>query len=932
MRPISLEIEGFTSFRERVLIDLSNLDLFAITGPTGAGKTSIIDAMTYALYGCTPRIGEKQVAELISQGLNRMMVLFTFRSGKNEYRIARAGKWTGKQMNTDIRLEQRSGGDWVSLADGVQKAKPIIQQIVGLDFNGFTKSVVLPQGRFDEFLKGKAEDRRKILSDLLDLAVYKRMMQRANALHGDHKAQAAAITDTLQKEYGDATPERLAQLRKSLEQTRPRLEEIAHDLARLTRCLPTAHSLRDARRQLSKAQAELKDLGPERKAAEDRLKRIQKAIEDLNGKLTGVASALERNTYDHAEHLRLSGMLDKARRLESVLLQHEQAERARKETAARLQKLDLEARRLEANAENAAKDCSGVREELEKHRKALNALQERYGSPAAVQAAIETQKQRLKEETVCGKLKTELQSKDIERNKLDKDLEAAESVAIHARERRDRTRSEYEALVRMHSAELLKLGLQIGEPCPVCEQSITRLPKRRKHQPVENAKQRWNVAEKASSVAEKRVASLQALVLPLERERASLEVRVRESEQSIREYAERLRPFEGVDLVALKEELERMQRQVEAAAKTVEELTGKSNAAANALKDHQLRRALLQKDIDTNTLELQRLQNESERLRDELGSYADLKRLQAEVARQEEARSERQRLDNERNTLHPQLSKAKDDLAKAMSVLEGLEATRRRVEEAAGMLQSRIQEDIQLLNAEFPQLKEASGERDEAFQLEQESRKAHATRDEIQRRIIELEASIKSVEVRIARAAEMKEQLDRHRTQMATAKMLHQALQGDEFIAFIQEEAYSRLAADGSVHLRTLSAERYSFTIEKDEFYVLDHWNADEPRPVTTLSGGESFLASLALALALAEGLSGLSSGHTKFALESLFLDEGFGTLDAETLEYVVAGIEGLSTNNRLIGIISHIPELAERMPARIHVEKSVGGSSITVT
>ena len=126
-----------------------------------------------------------------------------------------------------------------------------------------------------------------------------------------------------------------------------------------------------------------------------------------------------------------------------------------------------------------------------------------------------------------------------------------------------------------------------------------------------------------------------------------------------------------------------------------------------------------------------------------------------------------------------------------------------------------------------------------------------------------------------------------------------------------------------------MSADRYSFSVEKDEFQVVDHWNASERRPVTTLSGGESFLASLALALALAEGLSGLSSGHTRFALESLFLDEGFGTLDPETLELVVAGIEGLSTNDRLIGIVSHISELAERMPSRIQVGKSVGGSSI---
>jgi exonuclease SbcC len=101
---------------------------------------------------------------------------------------------------------------------------------------------------------------------------------------------------------------------------------------------------------------------------------------------------------------------------------------------------------------------------------------------------------------------------------------------------------------------------------------------------------------------------------------------------------------------------------------------------------------------------------------------------------------------------------------------------------------------------------------------------------------------------------------------------------------------------------------------------------------VTTLSGGESFLASLALALALAEGLSGLSHGRDRFALESLFLDEGFGTLDAETLDVVLQGVENLSTTDRLVGIVSHIPELAERMPSRIEVRKAVGGSTVEIT
>ena len=932
MRPISLEIEGFTSFRERVAIDFSSLDLFAITGPTGAGKTSIIDAMTYALYGCTPRIGEKQVSELISQGLNRTSVLFGFSSGKNEYRIARVGKWTGKQMNTEIRLEQCAGDEWVCLADGVQKAKPLIEQIVGLDFNGFTKSVVLPQGRFDEFLKGRADDRRKILSDLLDLAIYRQMMQRANALYNDHKAQVTAIADLLQKEYADATPARLAKLRQELEETAPQLEPVEAELKLLAKLLPVAHSLRQARKEFSKAEGELKEIGPKLKTVQNSLNLTQKGISDLERTLTAVAANLDRNTYDPSEHIRLSAMLDKARRLASVLAHFEQIEQARKERAAQIAKLDIEAKKVEATVREAAQACSDCRKDLERDRKALAKLQAKYGSPDAVQAAIEVQKQLAKQEKAHSKLEMELKSKEDERKRLDKNLASAESDAAAARDQRERARAEYDALIRRHSAESLRPGLRVGDPCPVCEQIVERLPKARKHQPVESAQQKRDDAENVSSVVDKRLAGLQAQVQPLERETASLRSRIVESAESIREHVDRLRLFGNADLALLKKELESAQRQADSSARRLEDLNGQSNSASMALKDHQHQRDLLQKDIDVNTRELETLQKESEKLRDQLGPRMNVKEWQEEVAKQEQAQSERKRLNSDRERLSEQLTKAKDDLAKVMANLEGLEATRKKVEETVGAQQSRIEEHSAALKAEFPHLKKVADERDEVFQLDQRYRDLQSIRDGIQKETVKLEGQIKSYESKIVRAAEMREQLEEHRTKMSVAKELHNALQGDEFIAFIQQEAYARLAADGSVHLKVLSADRYSFSVANDEFHVIDHWNADEPRPVTTLSGGESFLASLALALALAEGLSGLSSGHNKVALESLFLDEGFGTLDPETLEYVVAGIEGLSSNDRLIGMVSHIPELADRMPARIRVEKSVGGSSITIT
>ena len=120
-----------------------------------------------------------------------------------------------------------------------------------------------------------------------------------------------------------------------------------------------------------------------------------------------------------------------------------------------------------------------------------------------------------------------------------------------------------------------------------------------------------------------------------------------------------------------------------------------------------------------------------------------------------------------------------------------------------------------------------------------------------------------------------------------------------------------------------------SSSLEPDQFAVVDRFNGDERRSVKTLSGGETFLASLALALSLSEHLPGLSNRGGLVSLESLFLDEGFGSLDAESLDLAVQGLETLAGGHRMIGVISHVPELAERIPDRIEVHKGEVTSSI---
>jgi exonuclease SbcC len=163
------------------------------------------------------------------------------------------------------------------------------------------------------------------------------------------------------------------------------------------------------------------------------------------------------------------------------------------------------------------------------------------------------------------------------------------------------------------------------------------------------------------------------------------------------------------------------------------------------------------------------------------------------------------------------------------------------------------------------------------------------------------------------------------------ARKLGSLLQENRFQTFVLSQTLRRLATEGTRQLKHLSSGRYSFATEGDEFLVIDHWNADEKRSVNTLSGGESFLASLSLALALSKSLPDFSVNRDAIQLDSLFLDEGFSTLDTDTMQIVLDAIELLQADGRMIGVVSHLPELAERLPARIEVTKSPGGSTIAI-
>jgi len=179
----------------------------------------------------------------------------------------------------------------------------------------------------------------------------------------------------------------------------------------------------------------------------------------------------------------------------------------------------------------------------------------------------------------------------------------------------------------------------------------------------------------------------------------------------------------------------------------------------------------------------------------------------------------------------------------------------------------------------------------------------------------------RAAELRAERAA-----LDERRQ---VHELLAEHLGARGFEAWLLDEALDALLEGASGWLEQLSSGRYAMAVDdKKQFAVIDHTNADERRLARTLSGGETFLASLALALALAERVSELSAvGGT--TLDAIFLDEGFGTLDPATLDVVATAIEELGATGRMVGVISHVPELAERVPVRFEITKEPGTSTV---
>jgi exonuclease SbcC len=933
MRPTKLTLEGFTSFRQRTEIDFTALDLFAITGPTGSGKTSIIDAITYALYGQTVRLGGKGLGELITHGASRLSVMLDFESDNKSYRIARVLKRSGP---VSVRLEVLASDGAHPFDGGAREVTAQITKIVGLDFDAFTKAVVLPQGQFDKFLRGDPAERREILEALLNAGMYKEMMQRANARHKERQAERDLITNQLEREYADATIENSQGLTEEILNLSKEAAVVNSESAQLEELRTPAIELRQKRETAASSerdgQAVQEQLSDEQKKEAELQSEVQKHEKD--------GCELERDLrqipYEEEVHQKLLELRPVAEQLEKTLQarasQLQENSKKAEEREASEKKLDA----AERGYERAAQKHTDAKNEYAAARDTLAALKKKHGSVELVEDfaqevermnEIEQQLERDQQEQAAIEKKQTALVERIE--KLTLEEAQAEKLSAEAQEA-------YETIVRRHSAEDMRKHLKPGEPCPVCDQAVVRLPRRLPTAALDNAKavakerqEAWQKKQRALTKAEAESAGFPS---QLQMVKANVARASRQISDTKRKAERVLVGAPRVDWLTRLKRAAGELRSAESNCASWEEESRKAAELATGTKEVFTRvereLAVLTENLRSLKQQIESAEIEIERLRPQLEGVGDLKSIQAKLVVQEKAKQRRSEIKNKidqvqkvREQLQKQQVEASTRVAGFIAKIEVLNATVKKAKTESVEIELTLK--TKLAGLTLPK------GRDEAEQIETLLTERRHRCGELARQVEQKRARLELLEIRIVEADQKRLRATELERVAFLYAQLGTLLRADQFIQFILEGAFQFLCDEGTRQLMTLSQGRYSFCAEENEFHVIDHWNADERRSVRTLSGGESFLASLGLALALSSSVSHFANNSGPFKLDALFLDEGFSTLDADTLNVAVEALQALQAGDRMVAVISHVSDLAERLPSRIQVIKGVSGSEV---
>ena len=914
MRPIKLILSAFGPYADRIELDFEKLGesgLYLITGDTGAGKTTIFDAITFALFG--EASGSSREPSMLRSKYARPQtpteVELTFRYDGKEYVIKRNPEYS--------RPKERGEGFTVQKADAmltcpdgrvVTKLKEVngaIREIIGLDRDQFSQVAMIAQGDFLKLLLAGTKERQAIFRDIFNTKPYVRLQEQLGKSFAAVKGQWEEASGSIRQYIDGIACDEESALYTNVNEAKNGQMPLAQVIGLIEEILRSDTAVqKELEAQLAQTDRELESVvALLTKAAE-----YQKTRADL---ARGEAAEKERS----AALLRLQETLatEQAKKPEHDAL-------SRAITALELQMPEYDERERIGRSLKEAKDA------LQQAEKVCTAAQERRAQLTASVEQLKNERRELENvSTEKERLMRQRQEMDQRRARAlalivsMEHLESQQKLLGEMQQQYAAANAKAAQLQREHDiknkafldeqAGLLAAGLPQGVPCPVCgsteHPSLAVLSEGAPTEAqVKNARKCAEDAAREAELASRRAGEQRGLTAGIEEnvksEIAQLfgEVQPDDAKKETQTAAGQLGEALGsLDRqIAQCEAQEKRKKELDELIPAKENELAKTEADMNAAKEQAA-------SLKAQAIELQRrLTALSEKL-----SFPD----------RAAAAGQKKTMESTLKGMQDALKKAEEEYSACKDLLT---ATRAAIEQLRSRLAEATEIDTEL----------------------QQNRKAGLTarKDSVIRQQRVLHARITantSVHGSIISKSQELEVLEEKWTWMkALSDTANGSLKGKERImleTYIQTTYFDRIIARANVRLMKMTGGQYELKRRRTaqnlqsqsglELDVVDHYNGSE-RSVRTLSGGESFKASLALAL----GLSDEVQMSTGIRLETMFVDEGFGSLDPGSLDQAYNTLAGLTEGNRLVGIISHVADLKEKIDRQIVVSKARSGGS----
>jgi len=909
--------------------ELGEVPLFLIRGPTGAGKSTIMDAVALALFGVTPRLtrgigkADEDPRLIMSRGewqaAARVEVMLGQVGAEQRYRATwqchRSRKKPDGNLQEPKRILERwdpamgeageagEAGGWEILASSAKKKDwedPFHEALEGLTVKDFQRMILLAQGEFAAFLRANEEERGEILERLTDTSRFREVGRRVNRKRQVAWRRKEHISSELkglellspedEQQVKDDLAAALAEEAERLKQSKQarRWADWRDEQAKLKKLAGAAEAklpgLEDERTRLEADQAELT---ADEEAAQKKLKAARDALDKKEPEIKLARQLRERQAQADEE----LGRAKKAREAAAVT----EGEKAK--AAQGLEPTEL------------------TPEQIQEQQEALRVEGEAVGEAERLGAR---QKELKKEDAEAGKRIAGIKSRLLSRTAQKVNLaRAEEELRASLLDLEGRLR-ELEWIRRLASE---RDQLQEGKECPLCGSTEHPLMG---EGGLEQVELRWQERQEEKAALDAESARINKETTAL---KAAMAADARDHETAM-ELREKLGPRldemcarqgELLSQLGLKQMDELpARREAHDAAQKVLDLQARSAAAHLELR---LAREGLQKADNELARRKQAALSAREQAGQALGGK-DPDQVEAALKQQVEGADRcREGLVNKLKTCAVALEKVRT------SQKETGEQLARLKEELTGAWE-RLGEDLAALGGAGPdELREALPDdilQPRVAELEEQARVLSKRTGELRGKLEEQERRLKKSE---ALASQRDEAEQEHQLWLRLHKLIGER-DGEAFRRFAQTLNLAELVGKANAHLTRLS-DRYRLMAARDPdgepllaFQVRDLYQAGEPRGLTTLSGGETFLISLALALALAD------YGSARMPVETLLLDEGFGTLDGETLQVAMNALRNLNARGTQVGIISHVEALREAIPACVEVKKLGGGRS----